>query len=209
MRAQISGTNTQALVTVSGRNGTGKSLVLEAIGYPDLVIWPSRTLENELLDPDLLAKTLERAGETVTADRCRDTLKAIADGHRSEILADLIEAALRRRHATRPTGSTRIARLKSFIAEQRRVAGAKLAEFDEVASAVEDDLTSRWDRDWAVLMDGKRALGEFVRETPFRSVATLIGAETATLRDHPELMPSGLATLRERIRQLALTTVGG
>jgi hypothetical protein len=173
---------------------------------PELFVWPKRTLENELLDPPLVLKTLERAGANVPVEDVANRLLELAERQKEEILADLTRQELEARHEFASKGANRLEKLRGYIEETVRVGREKLDEFDDVLSQTSATLDGRWAADHVKLMDGKRALREFREFTPFENPAGLITAIMATLRDHPELMPSGLVAFRERLQALALAT---
>lgn len=170
---------------------------------PHLFVWPFRTLENELLNPDLLTRTLSRAGREIEVDQIRDILRRLADGHRDEITADLIELELKRRFPYELDESTTpLEQRRAYLRAQIASAQNRLGLFDEVARDTEASLDKRWNHDWFKLMDGKRALGEIIKYTPYRNTADLVSALTHTIREEPTTMPPGLAMLNRRLEAM-------
>jgi hypothetical protein len=169
---------------------------------PNLFVWRSRSIENEILFPPLIAKTLERAGRATTEDEARRLLHDTAERQRDAVLAELVEARLRRAYEYTKAGSDPLGRMKHHLEEVQRVATEKLAEFDKVSEEVRRELDERWDADYLALVDGKRLLSELVEFTPFGSVRDLLAALTQTAYEHAELLPPGFAELRDRLRQI-------
>lgn len=176
--------------------------------HPQLFIWPRRSLESELLEPRLLAKTFSRAGQVTTEDTIASSLKSLADRQRPEILAELLEQELKARYEIAPAGDSRVDRLRAYYTETVRVSSQKLAEFDSVLAHVETALDGRWEADHLKLIDGKRALSEYVSLSPFHSLPDLLNAIAATIRAEPDFLPQGFVSLRTRLRALALESRG-
>jgi hypothetical protein len=167
---------------------------------PGLFVWPSRTIENELLHPPLVETVLARAGRALEVDAISAALKAIAANQRELIVADLVEAELRLRNPYQPEQrSGLLERRRSFLEAQSASVASKLSEFDQVTAVIEERVRDVWDDEWFKFMDGKRALGEFLTTTPFRTVADYISAATHALKELPAVMPPGLAALRARL----------
>lgn len=166
---------------------------------PNLFVWPSRSFENELLHTPLLVRTLRRAGRDVSESEVRERVRVIADGHRAEVLAALVDAELRRRHAYERRGGDPLDRLRHQLIEVQRVAQEKAYELDSVAAAINAHLEERWSRDHPRLLDGKRALAEFKKETPFHSDTDLVNALLLTAREEPEVAPLSVKGLRIRL----------
>ena len=173
---------------------------------PNLFIWASRSIENEILSPPLLARTLERAGRPSSEDEVRQRLRELSDRQRDSVLADLVDARLRHGHSYIKAGTTPLERRKHHLEEVRRVAKAKLDAFDDVHDEVARELDERWDTDFLTLADGKRLLAEFVESTGYRSPRDLLSAMTQTAHDHPELMPPGFVKLRATLREMLPAT---
>jgi hypothetical protein len=170
--------------------------------HPGLYVWPKRSLENVLLHPPLIAETLRRAGAASSEAEVVTTLRGLADSHKPHVAKELLEIELARRHGYSPHGDDPVSKLRSFYEESRRVVDEKLREFDEVRSAVELELEERWQDDWAIMMDGKRALGEFAGRTQFRNTSAFVDALGATLRDVPSVVPPAIDELRQRLHGL-------
>lgn len=168
----------------------------------NLFIWRSRSIENEILYPPLIAKTLERVGREATEADIRARLREVADGQREAVHSELVEATLRRAHAYEKAGETPLARQRHHLEEVRRVASEKLDAFQEVSERVGRELDEQWQDDFLTLADGKRLFGEFLEFTGFRSVRDFLAALTQTAHDHPDLLPPGFVALRERLEQL-------
>jgi hypothetical protein len=71
-----------------------------------------------------------------------------------------------------------------------------------VAAEVEEELNKRWDTDFLKLMDGKRALGEFLSFTPLRSIGDLVSALAHTVREDDGAVPPGIQALRNHLLTL-------
>lgn len=170
---------------------------------PELHVWPTRMLENELLYPSLVSRTLVRAGVDRDEDQVRERLKQLADLQTDEILADLVELRLLAEYPY-PTirGENPLETKRRFLEARIESTARKLDKFDQVEAEVSRDLDARWERDWFKLMHGKRVLGQYVRATPFRSQSDFVSALTHTLREEPDCMPPGLSAFRERMDQL-------
>ena len=62
---------------------------------PDLFVWPQRCLENDLLDPPFLTDAVRSTGMDIEETQVRERLRALADQHREEIVAELVDTRLR------------------------------------------------------------------------------------------------------------------
>ena len=169
---------------------------------PNLFVWSLRSVENEILSPPLISKTLQRAGAPMTAASVNKKLRDLAKAQREIIQAELTDARLHSQHAYTKGGKTALEQRKHYLQEVQRVAGEKLGEFDKAAAEVAADLQQRWMKDFLKLVDGKRLFSEFVALTPFSSSSDLRAALAQTAHDHPELLPPGLQRLRDRIHKL-------
>jgi predicted ATPase len=174
---------------------------------PNLFVWPARTVENELLRAPLLQKTFERGGRTMSEDDAASLVKSLAERQLDQIRAQLVDAALRRAIAYEGGNSQTLEGLKRYLEEVRDGAEKKLSKLDEVAETVDGELTKTWDDRWFELMDGKRALADIVKESPFKSRRTLVDATVQTLRDHESLVPKGVTELREALIRVASAPV--
>ncbi len=178
-----------------------EAIALEA-ATPNLFVWSRRSIENVILSPPLLAKTLERSGSPLSEEEVVARLRELAGRQREAIEAELVEARLREAHSYSRAGATPSARLKHHLQEVRRVADERLAQLDDVTDEVERELDARWESDFLVIADGKRMLSEFLQFTGFRTVRDLLAAITQSAHDHPELMPSDFARLRQRLHRV-------
>ena len=169
---------------------------------PNLSIWPSRSIENEILSPPLISRTLERAGRPMSEAAVFQRLRELADRQRDTVQADLVDARLRRAHSYTKEGNTPLERQKHHLEEVQRVAGEKIAEFDAITAEVGQELEERWSADFLKLADGKRLLAEFVEFTGFRSARDFLAALTQASHDHPDLLPAGFVQLREKLRAI-------
>jgi hypothetical protein len=174
-----------------------------AADSPNLFVWPRRVLENELLHPPLVSRTIARSGVEMPEEEIHAIIRHFADEQREDIHAALVEAELKRRFAYISEGETPLEKLRSFISSVAETSADKLAVFEEVADEVRLELDSRWESDHAVLLDGKRALGQFVGRTPFRSTTDFVAALTQTAREVESVTPPGVVALRRRLAELA------
>jgi hypothetical protein len=184
---------------------TEQAEALEA-ATPNLCIWSRRSVENEILYPPLIAKTLERIGRHHSEEEIVTRLRQLADEQREAVTSELVEASLRSRHAYTRAGDTVLERQKHHLEEVRRVAQAKLEEMDDVVTQVKDELDQRWADEFLSLADGKRLLSEFVEFTGFRNIRDLLSALGQTVHDHPDLLPPAFVRLRERMKAILPTT---
>jgi hypothetical protein len=167
---------------------------------PGLFVWPSRCLENELLSPSLVSVTLQRTGRTTTEEEVVAKLLSLADAHRESILAGWTDLELKRRHPiSLRSNSGGLDRELAYLEAAEAGAKDKIAVFADIRDQMAQDLDTRWDEEWFKLMDGKRALGEFLSETPYQNVADFVNALTHTLRESAAPLPPGLQTLQERL----------
>jgi hypothetical protein len=175
--------------------------------YPDMFIWPSRCLENELLSPRILKATLARAGKTATEEEIAQRLKQIAGEQKDQILDTLIQNRLIADYDL-PEDDTPhgLLRVEKYLRESLQIAQDKLTAFPTVSAEVAEQLEARWERDWPSIMDGKKALGEYVRFTPFDKKASLINAIISTARDDHTLMSTGLTELRARLNDMGMSS---
>jgi hypothetical protein len=169
---------------------------------PNLFVWSKRSIENEILFPALIARTLARIGRTVSPDEVIERLRQLANDQRETVRSEFVEARLRQAHSYTKAGETALERQRHHLEDIRRIAEQKLGELDDVAAQVDAELAQRWDADFLRLVDGKRLLAEFVEFTGFRSLRDLLAALTATVQEHPELLPPNFVHLRERLRAL-------
>ena len=140
---------------------------------PGLFVWPTRMLENELLEPSLVARTLERAGVETDESEVRRVLVELAREQKDQVLVDLVAHELKRRNPydlRKAEGA--MDRELAYLEATRASAEARLATFEEVRDAITKSLNERWESDWPKLIDGKRLLGEFTNGTPFRTAQT-------------------------------------
>jgi predicted ATPase len=168
---------------------------------PHLFVWNYRSIENHILHPPLLAKTLERAGKSISAEEVEAKLLELSDRQRENVHAEIVEARLTREHAYTKGGTTPIERRKHHLQEVERVAGEKLEAWDHVSEEVARELDERWPSEFIVFVDGKRLLAEFVEFTGFRSPRDFIAALMQTVREHQDLLPPAVAALREAMRE--------
>jgi energy-coupling factor transporter ATP-binding protein EcfA2 len=167
---------------------------------PGIFVWPTRNLENQLLTPGLIARTLERAGVETSVDEVEEVLRAFAQEQKDLVMASLVADELKRRNPyDLREASDPMDRELAYLEAVRSSAEARVATFEDVRSAVTESLEARWDSDWPRLIDGKRTLGGFTHGTPFRTMAGFVSALASTLREEPDLLPGGFADLRNRL----------
>jgi hypothetical protein len=123
---------------------------------PNLFVWSRRSVENELLFPPLITRTLERIGRRTSEADVLTHLRDLADQQHDVVHSELVAARLRERHAFTRSGDTPLERQRHYLEEVRRVADEKLAQLETVAAEVDEDLEERWATDFMVLADGKR-----------------------------------------------------
>ena len=170
------------------------------IATPNLFVWSRRSIENVIVSPPLIAKTLERIGTILSEEQIVARLREIADRQREAVQSELVEARLREAHSYSRAGTAPLERLRHHLQEVRRVAEERLAQLDGVAGEVARELDARWETEFMDITDGKRILSEFLQFTGFRTVRDFLAAVTQTAHDHPDLLPPDFARLRERLQ---------
>ncbi len=171
--------------------------------FPNLFVWPERTIENEFLDVALLHRTLVRAGREVEESDVEQEIRALADEQIEEIVAQLVEKRLRDEHDLKPEAAgSPLERSRTYLNAAARVATDKKEAFDEVSAHVKEEVEDSWEKGWHRLMDGKRVLGQYLPRTPFQRLPDLLAALEATIAAEPDLMPHGIVQLRDRLAEL-------
>lgn len=169
----------------------------------NLYIWPNRMLESEILDPALVARTIERSGGRTDVQVVQGWLKEIAESQKSKIVAELVEAELVRLHPyAEVEKGTPLEELSTFLQVQASSTQSKIESFSRISEEVSEALELRWNVDWFKLMDCKKAFGIVAAKTPLRRSTAFEEAVYATLREEPEAWPVGLRRLKQRIEQL-------
>jgi hypothetical protein len=175
---------------------------------PGLFVWPNRCLENELLDSQLLQRTLYAAGITTTVENITADLRRIADEQTEEVLAALVRQELMQAHGYEVPGSLSATdRLRAYIEQVHAASAAQLEEFDQTVERISAGFPDQWERDWYKLMDGKRVIRQYAGLTPFRNLQYLFGAICATVARERDILPPGVALLGRRLHHLMATTV--
>lgn len=171
-----------------------------------LVVWPQRTIENELLHPPLLARTFTHAGRPTTVAQAESMLDDLFSRQRLMVEAGLVEEILRAEHSTDVQRGQSIEQLASYLEAVREMATAKLARLEtahaEVSAALEHaDATFR-----RRVLDGKRAVGELVPMSPFANRTSLVDALVLQVQHAPDVVPPGLDEFRRRIVREAVAS---
>jgi hypothetical protein len=143
---------------------------------PGLFFLASRCLENELLDPPLLTRTLDMAGYEITEAEIRLTLRAIADGQYQDVHARMVDSELHRMRDLplgREEGEAPLGGIRRKYEARREAAQNRLLAMSEVAARIEDDLQGRWDTEHLALLDGKTAMPQLAQQLApgFKAVA--------------------------------------
>lgn len=167
-----------------------------------LFIWPSRTIESELLSFDLLHFVTSRSNPNRTEDEVRQKLRELADEQRQGVLGQVVQKTLRQKYpGPRPTLSSEDSLLAMYAArvacEQER-----LDATPEVFAECSSWLDSVWDEHHLRYVDAKRLLAQFSAFAGFADKAALEGHLVAAINDHPDLTPPGLEALGLRIADL-------
>ena len=170
---------------------------------PGLFFLASRCLENELLHPPLLMRTLDMAGYEITEAEIRLTLRAIADGQYQDVHARMVDSELHRMRDLplgREEGEVPLGGIRRKYEARRDAAQNRLLAMSEVAARIEDDLQGRWDTEHLALLDGKTAMPQLAQQLApgFKGR----GLETAVLRHARDFPPPGIAALRAEISRL-------
>lgn len=170
---------------------------------PGLFIWPGRTIETELLSASVVQSTLANAGQSMDVEEVSVKLRELADRQRPEIHASLTEQRLIESHPLRLRAhSNALDQVRAYNEAAKQATEDKLQAFDTVADEVEEHLKQRWEVEWSVLMDAKRALGQFVSLSPFDGRRSLTSALASTISRSPEVRPPGVQRLVGRIADL-------
>jgi predicted ATPase len=146
--------------------------MLEKYG-DNVFVWKRRTLENYLLDPKIILKSLNLLGAKnfLTEDEVLTALKSIADDLKYETVGDLLKFEMNRRLDQPDFGFPRCCKeneLQDIImrsVEARRKRTLEILDETSVKTMIKakiDLLTSSWDTQWSELCDGKRLLQEFI-----------------------------------------------
>lgn len=172
--------------------------------YPNLFVWPWRSLENQLLDPYWIAATLKPLNSSVSVEGVRQNLKDIADDLREESIARLIEQELDARHGIRVKGThdpVTDVRVRSEALVQQ--AAAKLADFPQVAIDINNRISLEWEAEWLRYVQGKKVLSVFVSKyTPLKTLDAFISAMAYRAMEDPTLLPQAFSALQSRLRDL-------
>lgn len=174
---------------------------------PGLFVWSSRCLENELLHPPLVARALDMAGYAASEADVRSTLREIADTQYDQVHATLVDRDLRRRFEVprqREDGEPPIGLLRREYESRRDSALEQVMAVQEVSISVEASLRRRWNAQYLLLLNGKRALPQ-VAQRLAPGLKGGPGLETVVLRHALDYPPPGVAALRSEIARL----VGG
>lgn len=188
-------------------NDDARTSLLEADSH--LFIWPERTIENELLHPPLISRTFSQAGRRTGVQDAESLLDRLFDRQRPMIEAALLEDLLHAEHEIDIEGGQSVDQLKAFLAAVRDTAVAKLARLEAAHAEVSARLDAMGLTERRRLIDGKRALGELVAESPFGNKPNLVDALILQVTQAPDLAPPGLTDLRNRILREAIVGTAG
>jgi hypothetical protein len=177
---------------------------------PNLFIWSGRSIENEILKPNLISATLNRTfGHSTTESEVTDRLRTLAAPEREDVVAQYVHFALRRQHRYTKKEGTPIERRRHYLEEQVRVATAQLETFDDVVSTTRQSIEARWDAEFLSLADGKRLLSEFTETSGFKSRTDFLAALTHTMHTKEDLFPEGLSRLRAMLAAAFVNATSG
>lgn len=174
---------------------------------PMLLIWPSRTIESELLHPPLIARTFTTTGRSISVDDAEALLDELFDRQRAQIEAKLVEHLLWTEHSVDTGGGSSLAQLRDYLGAVRDVADAKLGRLDAAAGDVATRVGAASRPERLRLLDGKRGLGELVAASPFGTRSDLVDALVFNAREHADVRPPGLEQLSQRILAEAVRPV--
>ncbi|MFG3187551.1 ATP-dependent nuclease [Streptomyces omiyaensis] len=159
--------------------------------------WSRRALENIFLEGELLSRVIDMAGGSMGASEVESELQRIALDERQEVESLLIEERLKQKvPATRPAVKKD---LKTSLENSIRIQTSRLAEYDSVAGQVKVELDAAWEQHWKDFVQGKRVLANFLKCTPFRSMADLSNAICKACRSNPSLLPADLQRLLDSL----------
>ncbi|MFJ6526120.1 ATP-dependent nuclease [Streptomyces longwoodensis] len=160
--------------------------------------WSRRTFENTFLDSRLLAHVIDAAGGSEAPASVEEKLKELASAEKPDVERLLVEEKLRQMIPdTKPSGTGLKAALEHHISLQQQ----RLNVYEDATREVQQYLEANWEREWKILVQGKRVLANFTRFTPFRGMQQMLNAICKACRDNPELMPDDLVTLHDIISE--------
>lgn len=173
--------------------------------HHQIFVWPRRTIENHLLEPTLISKTLERAGQPTDPRAIETELKRIADGMRDEVFARLLEAKLERAFpASGARGTHGAKQLQDWYEQAQAMSTRRLEKFDAFSREVEAELDARWTGEWSSLVQGKAVLAQLLPaiSAPFKNYPAFKSALVATAGAVPEVTPAAFNEFSEQLRTL-------
>ncbi|MFC8869910.1 AAA family ATPase [Streptomyces sp. NPDC057148] len=163
--------------------------------------WSRRTFENTFLDSRLLAHVIAAAGGSEDPTSVDEKLKELASTEKADVERLLIEEKLHQLIPdTKPSDAGLRASLRHHISLQQQ----RLDAYDAASLEVQGYLEANWEKEWKVLVQGKRILANFTRYTPFRGMQQMLNAICKACRDNPSLMPDDLVMLRSIISEAQL-----
>lgn len=173
--------------------------------YPNLHIWPRRSIENLLLEPTLIVQTLEAVGHEYSELDVQGRMKAAADPLKDEVLAAMVDAELRRKFPPPAVGGglSRFEKMKAEAEAYAQINTARAEAVDQEVKTQRAILEAKWDQDWWSLVNAKAVLAQLHAELGvFKSVHALVSAVMARARDEKTLLPSALVELRDKLALL-------
>lgn len=166
--------------------------------HSNLYVWPFREFENGLLDQQLLTATVSAVRE-VDPDFEEEVIRATA-GLKHEVVDGLVLARLKELH---PMLATSAIRGDAPLRRQSEVLANRANAYDRVRDIVDAEVSSRWARDWRILVDGKLALKTiFAVAGAYRSASEFIEALLRRARDQPEIMPVAFSEFHRALIEL-------
>jgi hypothetical protein len=170
--------------------------------FSNLFVWSRREFENVLIDPQLIAEALKRIGRVFSVGQIESTASQIAANMEADVVETMTLNALNRQIPTpKPPGSLdRNSKAKERLSLLGETLARRSADFDSTASLVKGELQLTWHERWPRLIDGKAFLAAFRAELEiFGSVDEFATTLVATARDVPEVRPSDIVVLGEKI----------
>lgn len=161
--------------------------------------WSRRTFENIFLDGSILARAIQTAAGEANPIDIEKSLMSLAQSEKEEVESLLIEERLKELVPNvRPQNRKD---LDSSLSNQIELLTKKRAHLEQARNEVRERIETSWSSEWKSLVQGKRVLAQFVRETPFGSMPSLINAVCKALREDAALMPSDLRELQALISE--------
>ncbi|MGW0945876.1 hypothetical protein ACWD4O_25470 [Streptomyces sp. NPDC002623] len=135
-----------------------------SVAYPNLHVWPRRTLESMLLHPPLISSvSLETVGRRISDEDVEEMLRELAAQFMNEVAETLAHAARNRLHP--PPRRSNFNSAPDFDIACARVYENRAAAWDAILSEQQELARGRWDEKWIDLVEPKRLLGALQAKT--------------------------------------------